>query len=70
MKHGYEVEQRRGDGTYELFIARDPATPGPRGVGVSEAEAVKRLEEALESWDGPRRSATGPVAHPGEVARD
>lgn len=52
----FEVDhQRRRDGS-DLYVARDPETPGPFGIGESEEEAMARLEGSLAMW---READTG-----------
>ena len=57
---GYELEQDTLGGQH-VWVARDPAVPGPYGLGPTEAEAVEDLTNAIEFWraDATDGSETG-----------
>lgn len=65
VPHEYQIERRRRRHGPAIFIATDARTPGPTGVGATEAEAVVSLESALARW----RMVEGAGVNPPSIRR-
>lgn len=47
---GYELESTQGPDGKEVWVATDPAVPGPYAMAEKDIEALAALKDSIGSW--------------------